>query len=626
MVSSSAREIDEEVNFSKAVQLQVQGQWTRWSNYTQNNFSWSTLLATPANLISFCIGATYDTLPSPSNLQRWKIITEPACFLCPKKYCTTAHILGACPVALKQGRFTFRHDSVLREIVNSLRNFISKPFSLPTKRREKFIHFVKPGEYSKPKKNKPSGILHSTNDWVLVADLNNDFVFPPNISSTSARPDIVIFSKSKKHVILIELTCPCEENIEFWHTDKSTKYLPLKEEIVSKDWSVDIFAIEVGARGFSSKSVAYTLKRLGYSPKAANKASKDFAAISMRCSFCIWVARNNKDWNEAVECPTPQKVTNKPNSAPKNITPTPESINNNKANKTPPKLDKPTGFKNVGNTCYANSILQALFALPLKWDIPSDANLHSPMLRSFTTIRSLVQKTNSPLDVSGFLWSIKRSFLSKDVVFDFNLQHDVPEVLQMFLNDLLSFAPTFFNTFTSTISTQIVCSVCNNSSTKEENHTIIPLSVENSISQSLKKLLMPEALSGSNQWFCSRCQLKQDANRITFFSLLPEIIVIQLNRMQLAHNITQIRSPTEVVCFPELLKVPLHSEDITLYQKYSLVATINHSGSINSGHYWSIVKDKFSDSWLRCNDSSVCTVSASSLKTKYSYVFFYART
>ena len=101
-VSGHHKQIDETYFISKAVQLQVQGQWTGWLNYIQQDLSWASLSAFPPNLLSFCLAATYDTLPSPSNLARWRITTEKTCHLCSKTVCTTAHILGACNTALKQ--------------------------------------------------------------------------------------------------------------------------------------------------------------------------------------------------------------------------------------------------------------------------------------------------------------------------------------------------------------------------------------------------------------------------------------------------------------------------------------------------------------------------------------------
>ena len=103
---------------SKAVQLQVQGQWTRWLNYIQQDFSWATLVAMSTNLALFCIASTFDTLPSHTNLKRWRITIEAVCTLCSKDVCTTTHILGACKVSLQQGRYTFRHGTVLRKILN----------------------------------------------------------------------------------------------------------------------------------------------------------------------------------------------------------------------------------------------------------------------------------------------------------------------------------------------------------------------------------------------------------------------------------------------------------------------------------------------------------------------------
>ena len=85
-ISDHHKTTDDTYAFSKAVQLQVQGQWTRWINYVQQDFSWASLMAMPANLTSFFLASTYDTLPSPTNLKRWRITTEAMCTLCIKMY------------------------------------------------------------------------------------------------------------------------------------------------------------------------------------------------------------------------------------------------------------------------------------------------------------------------------------------------------------------------------------------------------------------------------------------------------------------------------------------------------------------------------------------------------------
>ena len=147
------------------MQLRVRGQWTRWLNHIQQNFSWKSLLAMPVNLTSFCISSTYDTLPSPSNLKRWKLTTEASCFLCNKDTCTTSHILGACKVALSQGRFTFRHDNVLRIIISNIRSSVKNiTSSVPTSKQPIIIKFVKNATRAKTKILLPVGyyIRHQT--------------------------------------------------------------------------------------------------------------------------------------------------------------------------------------------------------------------------------------------------------------------------------------------------------------------------------------------------------------------------------------------------------------------------------------------------------------------------------
>ena len=93
--------------------------------YVQQDFSWASLMTMPANLTFFCLASTYNTLPSPTNLKRWRTTTETKCTLCSKDVCTTAHILGACKLSLFQGRYTFMHDTVLRQVIAALKTFIS---------------------------------------------------------------------------------------------------------------------------------------------------------------------------------------------------------------------------------------------------------------------------------------------------------------------------------------------------------------------------------------------------------------------------------------------------------------------------------------------------------------------
>ena len=58
-------------------------------------------------------------------------------------------------------------------------------------------------------------------------DLGKQAQFPPSIIATPLRPDIVIWSKMARVVVLIELTCCAEEGVREAQLRKQTKYIPL---------------------------------------------------------------------------------------------------------------------------------------------------------------------------------------------------------------------------------------------------------------------------------------------------------------------------------------------------------------------------------------------------------------
>ena len=105
----------------KAVQLLLQGQWTRWMNYVQQDFSWITM---PGNLTSFCLASSYDSFPSPTNLKRLRITTETMCTICSIDEYTTTYILSVCKVSPQQRRYTIRHNTAWLKVTEALKTFI----------------------------------------------------------------------------------------------------------------------------------------------------------------------------------------------------------------------------------------------------------------------------------------------------------------------------------------------------------------------------------------------------------------------------------------------------------------------------------------------------------------------
>ena len=177
------------------------------------------------------------------------------------------HIFSNCKVALLQGRYSWRHDSVLKVMEPTLLKHIKTHNDNKTHSPAKlFIKFVKKGEKDNvcPPPTSLAHLLSPARDWQCLIDYrDHSFVFPTEICITELRPDIVIWSPSVKSVILFELTCPSEENILQAKARKTARYLPLIQLIQSNGWSVSLRLLEAGVRGMLLLFFSHNLRSIG---------------------------------------------------------------------------------------------------------------------------------------------------------------------------------------------------------------------------------------------------------------------------------------------------------------------------------------------------------------------------
>ena len=623
-VSTTLKSIEEEKDSQKALQLQLQCHWMKWENYVKNNLSWSSILAMPPNLLSFCIGSTYNVLPSPSNLNRWQLTKDPSCFLCKKNICTIPHILGACNSSLKQGRFSYRHDSVLKHLVSSLKSFLKET---PVKKSKKInkINFLKAGQKPPTNSESPQGILHLSSDWVLLADLDDNYIFPAHIALTQLRPDVVLFSSKLQRVVLIELTCPCEENMDSWHMTKTNKYASLLDVIKNNHWHADLFAIEVGARGYASTSVSVCLNRLGLPKNLLKSTIKSLCRISMECSFYIWLCRNSSVWTIPIQDKEPTILSDKTKCEPNRYTKLPKKAESAKVPNQNTQI-KHAGFNNVGNTCYVNSILQALSTIPVFWrQQSSESGVISPLEKAVSLNLSLVKKRSAPIDPSNFLRALQNLItLNRGVPFNVNTQQDVPEILQIILSELKGVSTIADNIISSSLNITKTCEVCLSYSAEEIKQDIVQLPLTNSISSSIEELLSTEHLSGNNKRFCRMCNCDQDYVRDSEFVNCGNFLIFQLLRY-VNCNGRFIKHNGKVNVMSENLTIPVKVDDfVTVNKNLRLKATINHSGTSDAGHYWAFIKEDANNIWLKCNDTSVTKTKFKDLSGGSSYVLFYS--
>ena len=79
------------------------------------SFSWNL----KSGRAKFLLNSTIHTLPIMNNLKLWNKSVSDQCLLC-KNCDSTLHTLNGCKIMLDQGRYTYRHDSILNFIVSKI--------------------------------------------------------------------------------------------------------------------------------------------------------------------------------------------------------------------------------------------------------------------------------------------------------------------------------------------------------------------------------------------------------------------------------------------------------------------------------------------------------------------------
>jgi len=206
----------------------------------------------------FILNAASDTLPHRSNLSLWGRGVPRWCPLCGEDQ-TLLHVLNQCRVSLELRRFSHRHDAVLTVINKLVRD-------------------------------------HLTPSQQMTADLpGSSYQYPQHVGCTDARPDIMVWDDTLKHISLIELSVCFETNFEAARERKVSRYTDLAEEAEQHGYTCDILTVEVGSRGVVEVLGLDRLKRM---LKVQGKEWVEFlvrlAETAMKESHKIWNMRNRR--------------------------------------------------------------------------------------------------------------------------------------------------------------------------------------------------------------------------------------------------------------------------------------------------------------------------------------------
>ena len=178
------------------------------------------------------------------------------------------HILNFCSIALHQGRFTWRHNSVLNHLTSTI-------------------------------------LLHKPQDLEVYADIPgsdlNGSTIPPDILPRTSRPDLVLIRRKEKQIFVLELTCSFERNIDSANARKKEKYTQLKSDIEDQGYTCYLVPFEIGSRGYISKRNKLDLTTVFHATNLkfnTAKCMKDLSKIALLSSFSIFHAYTQPTWQD----------------------------------------------------------------------------------------------------------------------------------------------------------------------------------------------------------------------------------------------------------------------------------------------------------------------------------------
>ena len=264
--------INEEIKIkwnARVQKLTMQGDFVNLLIEEEESVTWQSIARKmPRNVMSFAARLASNTLASPDNLKRWGKRKFGNCPLCSSRSCTLAHITNMCPVSLRQGRYTWRHNSVLQQITKVVKNFV-------TPNTEVFSDIEG----------------HQVNGGTIPADVLVT-------GGQGSKPDLVIINRTDKKIALLELTCSHFSSANKAHQKKLGDYTQLSLDLSAKGFSVVLMPFEVLSSGHVTNrtrtNIRNTLRLFNMNPR--KDLFENMAKISLLCTMSIFYAYQVNEW------------------------------------------------------------------------------------------------------------------------------------------------------------------------------------------------------------------------------------------------------------------------------------------------------------------------------------------
>ncbi|XP_034556956.1 ubiquitin carboxyl-terminal hydrolase 2a isoform X2 [Notolabrus celidotus] len=328
------------------------------------------------------------------------------------------------------------------------------------------------------------------------------------------------------------------------------------------------------------------------------------------------------------------------------------------------------GLKNLGNTCFMNSILQCLSNTQSlrdyclhnshRRDLNNNSRTNTALMQEFAKlIQSMWTSSSSEaVSPSEFRTQIQR-YAPRFVRYS---QQDAQEFLRFLLDGLhnevnrVTVRPRgtmddydhlpdeekgrkmwskyleredskIVDLFVGQLKSSLTCRHCGFCSTVFDPFWDLSLPIaktgycEVSLMDCMRLFTKEDILDGDEKPMCSRCEVRRVCAKKFTIQKFPKILVLHLKRFSEGQRTGKLST---FVNFPVTdLDLREFASQSSTNAVYNLYAVSNHSGTTTGGHYTAYCRNPSNGEWYTFNDSRVTPMSSSHVCSSDGYVLFY---
>ncbi|XP_058222259.1 ubiquitin C-terminal hydrolase 22 [Rhododendron vialii] len=325
------------------------------------------------------------------------------------------------------------------------------------------------------------------------------------------------------------------------------------------------------------------------------------------------------------------------------------------------------GLNNLGNTCFMNSVLQALLhAPPLRNYFLSDNHNHETCRRRspdqlclpcdidviFSAVFSGERTPYSPAQFLYSWWQHSENLACYE-------QQDAHEFFIAMLDRIHEKEGKAWNTirengdcqciahrvFSGLLRSDVTCMSCGFTSTTYDPCVDISLDLNSNTPSTLVGCLdlftRPEKLGSDLKFFCQDCQERRDSLKQMSIRRLPSVLCLHIKRFEHSSIRKMSRKIDRHLQFPFSLDMSpylsssivrkrfgnrifsFEGDETDISTDFEVFAVVTHSGMLESGHYVTYLRLK--NQWYKCDDAWINEVDEEVVRASQSYLIYYVQ-